>query len=99
MVSSATTDIPHALDLVIDFVNTVDTDVAVDTLATTAGLDAWLKDRGVLDRAKGPLTETDREQAVALREALRSLMLANNGEPAEPGSARELEQVARRGDL
>lgn len=99
MVSSATTDVPHALDLVIDFVNTVDTDVPVDALATAEGLATWLTERGLLEPESGALTESDRELAVALRESLRSLMLVNNGDPADPGAARELELAARRGEL
>ena len=41
----------------------------------------------------------DLERARALREALRSLLLANNGEPPDPGAQDVLEQAGRRAGL
>jgi predicted RNA-binding Zn ribbon-like protein len=90
---------PNGLDLVIDFVNTLDVDEGTDALATVDGLRAWLADERLLNRAGTPVTAADRLNAVRLREALRALMLANNGEADADRAGRELERAARRGDL
>jgi len=90
---------PNGLDLVIDFVNTLDLDDGTDALATPDGLRAWLADEGLLKRADAPVSAADRLNAVRLREALRQLMLAHNGEADGDRAGRELEQAARRGDL
>jgi predicted RNA-binding Zn ribbon-like protein len=91
---------PNQLDLVIDFVNTLDAEDGTDELATQDGLRTWLAQRGVLEtrRAAEPSTE-ERQHAIRLREALRELMLANNGGPRGDAAGEELELVARRGDL
>jgi predicted RNA-binding Zn ribbon-like protein len=94
-----TPEAPHELDLAIDFVNTLDTENDSDALATTGGLADWLSARGLLSPGQGELGERDRLQAVDLREALRSLMLANNGGPRDDRASGELELAARRGDL
>src|SRR5438270_11271065 len=99
MVSTSTTKVPHSLDLVIDFVNTLDPDEPDDAFATTGGLGRWLVDRGLLNAANLPLREVDRRHAIRLREALRALMLDHNGVAADEHAARELDDVARRGDL
>jgi predicted RNA-binding Zn ribbon-like protein len=66
---------PGDLELVRRFVNTRDLELGTDLLSTPAGLDAWF---GVATRA----TEADLRRAVALREALRALLLANaTGDP------------------
>jgi predicted RNA-binding Zn ribbon-like protein len=90
---------PNGLDLVIDFVNTLDLDEGTDALETLDGLRAWLADEHLLNRANAPVSAADRLNAVRLREALRELMLANNGEGDANRAGRELEQAARRGDL
>jgi predicted RNA-binding Zn ribbon-like protein len=90
---------PNGLDLVIDFVNTLDLDEGTDALATPDGLRAWLADEGLLNRASAPVSAGERLNAVRLREALRELMLANNGEADGARAGRELEQAALRGDL
>jgi predicted RNA-binding Zn ribbon-like protein len=99
MVSGSTAKIPHSLELVIDFVNTLDPDEPDDALATPGGLGAWLLDRGLLNAADLPLREVDRVQAIKLREALLALMLAHNGGARDQRAARELDAVARRGEL
>jgi predicted RNA-binding Zn ribbon-like protein len=90
---------PHQLDLVIDFVNTLDVEEATDELATADGLRTWLAQRRVLEPglAAEP-SERERQEALSLREALRDVMLANNGDGHGDGVA-ELERAARRGGL
>ncbi len=91
--------VPHALDLVIDYVNTLDLETGVDALTTPGGLAGWLTDRGLLDANAPSPSPGDREAAVRLREALRALMLEHNGGPHDEGAGQELERAARRGEL
>jgi predicted RNA-binding Zn ribbon-like protein len=99
MVSARPGREPHSLELVIDFVNTLDPDEHTDALATPDGLGSWLVDRGLLKASALPLREADRRHAIRLREALRTQMLAHNGADPDASAARELDQVARRGEL
>jgi predicted RNA-binding Zn ribbon-like protein len=89
---------PHELDLVIDFVNTLDTEKGTDELVGQ-GLDDWFAARKLRAPQARPLDDRDRKQAIRLREALRALMLANNGGTPDARAGAELEQVARRGEL
>src|SRR5690242_18929883 len=90
---------PHRLRLVVDFVNTTELEAGTDQLATVEGVRDWLQERGLLPSGSGPLTEADRRTAIAVREALRSLMTANNGAAADAGAAIVLEDAVCRGDL
>src|SRR6266480_1270325 len=92
-------EVPNSLELVIDFVNTLDPDEPSDALSTPEGVESWLAGRGLLDAASLPLNEKDRRGAVALREALRAQMLAHNGAEADERAALELDEVACRGEL
>jgi predicted RNA-binding Zn ribbon-like protein len=64
---------PGRLRLVQAFVNTLDIENGVEELATPDAL------REALPLAGEPLDEADLAHAVAVREALRRLLLANNG--------------------
>jgi predicted RNA-binding Zn ribbon-like protein len=90
---------PDGLDLVIDFVNTLDIDEGTDALATRKGLGGWMAERGLTRSSAPRLSDSDRAQAIRLREALRTLMLVNNGAAPDDGALRELERAARRGEL
>jgi predicted RNA-binding Zn ribbon-like protein len=70
------------LRLVQAFVNSRDLRTPADELATPARLAAWLDQQGLL--GGGEPTGGDLRRAVELREALRELLLANNGGPTEP---------------
>jgi len=70
-----------------------------DALATPGGLADWLSARGLLSGPSGSPSEADRQSAIELREALRSLMLANNGGPSDDHAVGTLERVARAADL
>ena len=89
--------LPHGLDQVIDFVNTRDLDHDTDELATPDRLAGWLGGRGLVG-ADMRIGAAELEQATALREALRAVLLEHNGAPGT-GSAQALEQVAERGGL
>jgi predicted RNA-binding Zn ribbon-like protein len=90
---------PHALDLVIDFVNTLDIDADTDALSSADALTAWLAQAQVLSPATAAPTALELRQAIDVREALRALMLANNGADGDARAVRELELAARRGEL
>lgn len=89
---------PHGLELVVDFVNTLDIESGSDRLSAPGDLGDWLAERGLLE-SPAPLAAADLRAAAQLREALRSAMLAHNGGPQDDSADLRLEAVARRGDL
>ena len=85
---------PGRLGLLVRFVNTVDHEHHREVLSEPAKL------RGVLDLdPSAVLGEPELRRALEVRRALRSLALANNGVPVEPGSLDVLESAAARGRL
>jgi len=93
------TSAPHDLDLVIDFVNTLDLEEGTDELSSADDLADWLAKRRLGTARSLALDEGEHRRAIELREALRSLMLANNGGRHAPRAGRELERAAREGEL
>jgi predicted RNA-binding Zn ribbon-like protein len=85
---------PGELELVRKFVNTKDIDEGIENFASPARLGEWLADHGL--EISGKLTARDVERAIALREALRALLLANAGEPLEPETIEQLNESAGR---
>jgi predicted RNA-binding Zn ribbon-like protein len=83
---------PSRLDLVKDFVNTLDLEEARDVVETPAELAAWLSDRGLL--AERRVSAEHHARALDTREALRRLLLANNGEPAHTEDLAALDRLA-----
>src|SRR4051794_36825246 len=81
------------LRLVQDFVNTLDRENGVELFDGPDGLAAWLAHRAL------PGAGEDVERALAVREALRALLLANNGGPDAPDARRVLEAAGRRARL
>ena len=88
---------PRALRLVQDFVNTVDREHGPDLLDDGAALREWLDRRALAPAAA--IGAAELEDARGVREALRALLLANNGEAEEPGARAVLEEAGRRGRL
>lgn len=81
------------LQLVCDFVNTLDVEAGQDELSTARGLAGWLRARGLW---AGRPTDADAATARAAREALRELMRVNNACAADgDASAAALESAAR----
>ena len=95
MVSSQ--DPPHGLRLAIDFVNTLEIEAETDVLITGEALYGWLEDHAL--PAPAAIGQAELDRAVALREALRTAMLAHNGGAPDDRAQAELERVARRGQL
>ena len=80
---------PGQLELVRSFVNTVDLEERTDELSSPASLSAWLAERDLLPEGVrvGPAALA---RAIEVREALRSLLLANNGAPLDEGAVQTL---------
>jgi predicted RNA-binding Zn ribbon-like protein len=86
---------PDRLEALRDFVNTIDREEERDDVATPASLARWLVDRGLLPVAESRLSEADHARAIELREALRRMALANNGEPPSAEATAAVERLAR----
>ena len=99
MVSNQSPQAPHSLDLVVDFVNTLDLENATDELGEPATAAAWFAARGLIAPDER-LSARQRGESVELREALRALLLEHSGgAPAPPDAAETLERVAAEGAL
>ena len=86
---------PGTLRLVQAFVNTVDREHGPDLFDDVSGLTAWLEHHLLAAEVR----EDDLVPTREVREALRALLLANNGEPHDPGARAVLERAARRARL
>jgi predicted RNA-binding Zn ribbon-like protein len=71
-----------ALHLLQDFVNTNDIEGGQDALRTSELLHGWLLDRG-LALSADRISEEQRRRTIEIREGLRALGGANNGEPLD----------------
>ena len=84
--------VPGELELVRQFVNTYDVEDDLDEIGSPQQLRDWLARHGL---EPGPAVgEPDVARARSLREALRALTLANNGEPLDPQAIPTLNSVA-----
>jgi predicted RNA-binding Zn ribbon-like protein len=89
---------PEPLRLVQAFVNTNDIEGGRDQLDRAWGLAGWLSDRGLLPAGE-EASESDRRTAVAVREALRSLLRTNAGAKLDPRSPVVLSEAAAEAGL
>lgn len=96
---SAPSKIPHDLETVIDFINTLDVEEQVDTLASPSELSSWLRSKELLSDDGADAQRSDLRPAIELREALRALARANNGDQPCPDAWATLERAARAGKL
>ena len=91
---------PHSLQLVIDFVNTLDVETGEDLTDTPAHLGEWLTEQGLRSGDEPELDDGALRQAIELRESLRTVLVSHNGGEEEAAdAARHLEEVAERGKL
>jgi predicted RNA-binding Zn ribbon-like protein len=88
---------PGPLRLVQRFVNTVDFENGIEELTDPRALEQALDEIGVPAGVR--LAEADLARALRVREALRALLLGNNGIAVERSTLETLEQTARRGRL
>jgi predicted RNA-binding Zn ribbon-like protein len=89
------TDSVTRLGLVRDFVNTVDLETGVDRIATPDELAEWYSEEALVDDLVEP-TRAEHADALAVREAIRQLLLANNGCEAEADAASATLEAAGR---
>jgi len=91
---------PGELGIVQAFVNTLDVEEDDEQLVSPAALAAWLSDHGLTPTKSVRARTVDLENAIRLREALRSILLAHvESEPVPTGAAMELDVVACRSRL
>ena len=81
------------LGLVQAFVNTVDLQDGPEELSDPNTLQAWLVAKGLLDGAP-PVDASDLKHAIALREAIRSVIGANSGSKVYPVDVATLNEAA-----
>ena len=89
---------PGELELVRGFVNTRDIEERREELSSPAELHEWLVSNGLLapgETAGG----ADLRRALKLREALRAVLLSNNGAPIDRAAAEALDATARHARL
>jgi predicted RNA-binding Zn ribbon-like protein len=89
---------PDELLLIEDFVNTTDKETGEETLGSPEQLGAWLAEHGLADPGD-PFGHDDLASAVAIREHLRALLLANNGGELDPDAPAALNEAADRARL
>ncbi len=87
------------LDLVRDYVNTLDFETGIDLVSTPDELAVWFSEQGLVDDLVEP-TEQELVDAHAVREAIRALLLVNNGVEADAAAAsKTLEEAGRKAQL
>jgi predicted RNA-binding Zn ribbon-like protein len=89
------TDLYTRLDLVRDYVNTLDLETGIDRVSSPDDLAMWLSEQGLVDDLVEPSDE-EVTDALAVREAIRELLLANNGVPADTHAASKTLEAAGR---
>ena len=93
------TPTPAGAKLIEEFVNTNELDEPDgETLRDPAALRDWLAERDLLPRG-AEVNGDDLANALTVREALRSLLLANNGEALDPHAVGSLNIAAERSRL
>jgi predicted RNA-binding Zn ribbon-like protein len=76
-----------------EFVNSLDLEAGFDAWSDCESLAAWMREHGL---AAGSVSAAEHARAIALREALRELLWANNGHPLAGEHAQPLQQEAQR---
>ena len=96
MGDAAVNPAPGALLVVQELVNTRDVEADTDAIETPAGLRSWLVERSLAPADLRP-TDDDIARMAEFREALRSLLYANNGGTVDPEELRSLSRAGRGG--
>jgi predicted RNA-binding Zn ribbon-like protein len=90
--------VPTELALIEAFVNTVDFEDGEEALSIPAELSAWLAEHDLAEPGE-TFSHEDLAAAIAVREALRALLLANNDGELEPAAPATLTAAADRARL
>ncbi len=85
-------EVPSAVALVRDFVNTREPQVDEESFGSPSALRDWLAGRGLLP-ADAPLAAAELRAAVTVREGLRSVLLAHAGHQGDPAAVEALNHV------
>jgi predicted RNA-binding Zn ribbon-like protein len=89
---------PHELAAIEDLVNTWDLEDDEDALSIPAALSEWLAEHGLAEPDEA-FSHDDLARAIAVREALRALLLANNEGELDPAAPATLTAAADRARL
>ena len=89
---------PGDLNHIRRLVNTIDLEDGSDEITEPASLRDWLAERELIDPG-AELTAADVRQVHELREALRKMLLANNGDPIDPAAVDTMCDAAKRAEL
>jgi predicted RNA-binding Zn ribbon-like protein len=89
---------PGPLETVRAFINTRDIEAGTDELSSPELLGRWLAEHG-LSPDQPPASHQDVVEAHQVREALRGLAWANNGDGVDPADLRALDGAAERARL
>jgi predicted RNA-binding Zn ribbon-like protein len=89
---------PEPLEVVREFVNTYDVESGSEAFAGGAGVHDWFVEHELLAPSVR-ISPADRRRVIELREAIRALLLANNGEPLDPEAVSTLNAAAERAPL
>ncbi len=86
---------PGRLDLIREFVNTIDLEDGTEQIGSPDGLGAWLRERELVE-PDAEVGETEVKRVLAVREALREQLKANNGMERDPSAVPTLHEAASR---
>jgi predicted RNA-binding Zn ribbon-like protein len=89
------TDFDTRIDLIRDYVNTFDLETGIDRISSPDELATWFSEQGLVDDLVEP-DDDEHAQALAVREAIRGLLLANNGVVADDDAASKTLEAAGR---
>lgn len=87
-------ELSEEVELLIDFVNTRDVEADTDTISDSAQLGEWVAER--TGESLPELEEADVQRLHELRQALRGLMLANNGAELSEQDVEPVREAAER---
>ena len=89
---------PPGIELIAGFVNTIDLEDETDQITDRRALGEWLGGHDLLP-AGSSVSDADVRRAHDIREAIRALILANNGGPLDGAAIETLNAAARQAQL
>jgi predicted RNA-binding Zn ribbon-like protein len=90
--AQTTDSTPAEARVLVDFVNTLDIDDDIEQIGSPTELESWLSDHGLMQG--GSAGPDDVALAHRVRESLRALMHANNGEALDAAALEELNSLS-----